>query len=173
MTYSRRETLARFAALVATAALPRAVSTFVAGDPLDGTIADYAAGLRSGSWSAAEITARALERCRTGGAAWRAIDVLSATAVAEAKAADARRRRRNLRGPLDGVPVFAKAIYDMHGLPTTASNAEWARLFPEKVRRDAIEVSRLRAAGAIVLGCRKYPSRQDLAPTVCRRSICR
>src|SRR5205085_8968236 len=36
--------------------------------------------------------------------------------------------------------------------PTTASNAEWARLFPEPVRRDAIEVVRLRAAGAIVLG---------------------
>ena len=57
-----------------------------------------------------------------------------------------------MRGPLDGVPVFAKAIYDMNGLPTTASNAEWARLFPEPVRRDAIEVARLRAAGAIVLG---------------------
>ena len=83
---------------------------------------------------------------------WRAIDALSATAVAEAKAADARRRGRKMRGPLDGVPVFAKAIYDMNGLPTTASNAEWARLFPEPVRRDAIEVTRMRAAGAIVLG---------------------
>ena len=55
-------------------------------------------------------------------------------------------------GPLDGVPVFAKAIYDMSGLPTTGSSAEWARLFPEPVRRDALEVARLRAAGAIVLG---------------------
>ena len=50
------------------------------------------------------------------------------------------------------MPVFAKAIYDMRGLPTTASNAEWARLFPEPVQRDALEVARLRAAGAIVLG---------------------
>src|SRR5262249_28491911 len=79
-------------------------------------------------------------------------DALSRTAVAEAKAADARRRASKMLGPLDGVPVFAKAIYDMAGLPTTASNAEWARLFPERVRRDAIEVTRLRAAGAIVLG---------------------
>ena len=84
--------------------------------------------------------------------AWHAIDALSATAVADAQAADARRRGRKMRGPLDGVPVFAKAIYDMNGLPTTASNAEWARLFPDPVRRDALEVSRLRAAGAIVLG---------------------
>jgi Asp-tRNA(Asn)/Glu-tRNA(Gln) amidotransferase A subunit family amidase len=84
--------------------------------------------------------------------AWRAIDALSDTAVTDANAADARRRRGTTRGPLDGVPVFAKAIYDMKGLPTTASNAEWARLFPEILRRDAIEIARLRAAGAIVLG---------------------
>jgi aspartyl-tRNA(Asn)/glutamyl-tRNA(Gln) amidotransferase subunit A len=121
-------------------------------DPLEGSIADYAAGLHSGRWSAAEVTAHALERCRTEGMAWRAIDVLSTTAVAEAKAADTRRRGRKRRGLLDGVPVFAKAIYDMNGLPTTASNAEWARIFPEAVRRDAIEVTRMRGAGAIVLG---------------------
>ncbi|MBA2627770.1 MAG: amidase, partial [Gemmatimonadales bacterium] len=42
--------------------------------------------------------------------------------------------------------------YDMRGYPTTASSAEWARLFPDAVRRDALEVSRLRAAGAIILG---------------------
>ena len=40
----------------------------------------------------------------------------------------------------------------MKGTPTTASSAEWSRLFPEPVRRDAIEIARLRAAGAIVLG---------------------
>ena len=154
MTYSRRDVLAQLAALAATAALPRvsSVSAFAGGDPLDGTIADYVAGLRSGRWSAAGITARALERCRTDGVAWRAIDALSATAVADAQAADARRRARKTRGPLDGVPVFAKAIYDMNGYPTTASNAEWARLFPEPVRRDALEITRLRAAGGIVLG---------------------
>ena len=83
---------------------------------------------------------------------WRAIDALSDTALAEARAADARLRAGRVRGPLDGVPVFAKAIYDMKGLPTTGSNAEWARLFPDPVRRDALEVARLRAAGAIVLG---------------------
>ena len=44
----------------------------------------------------------------------------------DARASDARARRGTLRGPLDGVPVFAKSIYDMNGLSTTASNAEWA-----------------------------------------------
>ena len=121
-------------------------------DPLDGTIADFQAGFRRGSWSAEEITRQALERCRTRGTTLRAIDALSDIALADARAADDRRRAGQLLGPLDGVPVFAKSIYDVNGLPTTASSAEWARLFPEAVGRDALEVARLRANGAIVLG---------------------
>jgi Asp-tRNA(Asn)/Glu-tRNA(Gln) amidotransferase A subunit family amidase len=149
MTPTRREMLAQLAAL---AGLPLAVRVRVGQDPLDGTIAEYQAGRREGAWTAAEVTARALDRCRTDGTRWRAIDALSPTALDEARAADARLKAGRMRGPLDGVPVFAKAIYDMRGLPTTGSSAEWARLFPEPVGRDALEVARLRAAGAIVLG---------------------
>jgi Asp-tRNA(Asn)/Glu-tRNA(Gln) amidotransferase A subunit family amidase len=149
---SRRDALAQIAAIAASAAVPRSAWTFAPSGPLDGTIAEYLSGLRARRWSAVEITTQAVERCRTDGARWHAIDVLSATAMDDARAADARRRAGKLRGPLDGVPVFAKAIYDMNGLPTTASNAEWGRLFPDPVRRDAIEIVRLRAAGAIVLG---------------------
>jgi Asp-tRNA(Asn)/Glu-tRNA(Gln) amidotransferase A subunit family amidase len=150
MSPTRREALIQLAAL---AALPLPKISFTATtDPLDGTIADYQAGRRRGEWNAADVTARALNRCRADGQKWRAIDALSESAIAEARASDARSRAGQLRGPLDGVPVFAKAIYDMNGFPTTGSSAEWARLFPELVRRDALEVSRLRAAGAVVLG---------------------
>ena len=149
MSPTRREVLIQLAAI---AALPLPRFRYVAADPLDGTIADYQAGRRRGEWTAAEVTGRALERCRSDGARWRAIDALSESAIADARASDARLRAGQLRGPLDGVPVFAKAIYDMNGLPTTGSSAEWARLFPERVRRDAIEVTRMRAAGAVVLG---------------------
>ena len=149
---SRRDALARLAVVAGSACVPRFAWSLAESDPLDTTVAAYVSGLRSGRWSATEVVARALERCRTEGSAWHAIDALSPAAIDDARAADARRRSRRLRGPLDGVPVFAKAIYDMKGLPTTASNAEWARLFPEPLRRDAIEVARLRAAGAIVLG---------------------
>ena len=161
---TRRDALAQLAALVASP-LPawisgsgsRAGTAFAGGgplgaDPLDGTIADYQAGRRRGAWTAAEVTARALDRCRAEGRAGRAIDALADTALAEARAADVRLRAGRARGPLDGVPVFAKAIYDVAGLPTTGSNAEWARLFPDPVGRDALEVARLRAAGAVVLG---------------------
>jgi Asp-tRNA(Asn)/Glu-tRNA(Gln) amidotransferase A subunit family amidase len=149
MSPTRREVLAQLAALIV---LPLPDGARRDQDPLDGTIADYQAGRKRGQWTAAEVTGRALERCRTEGARWRAIDALSPTALAEARAADARLRAGPLRGPLDGVPVFAKSIYDMAGLPTTGSSAEWARLFPEALRRTALEVERLRAAGAVVLG---------------------
>ena len=149
MSLTRREALARLAALVA---LPWPAWGRSDQDPLDGTIADYQAGRRRGAWTAADVTARALERCQTDGVRWRAIDTLDDGALAQARAADARLRAGRPRGPLDGVPVFAKAIYDLRGFPTTGSNEEWARLFPEPVARDALEVARLRAAGAIVLG---------------------
>src|SRR5262249_19183240 len=71
---SRRDVLARLAAIAATAAWPGRVWANVDGDPLDSTIAEYVAGLRSGRWSAVEITTRALARCRSSGVTWRAID---------------------------------------------------------------------------------------------------
>jgi len=121
-------------------------------DPLDGTIAQFQAGRRLGKWTSEEVTSQALERSKAASTRWRAIDVLSLTALEEARASDQRGRNGALLGPLDGVPLFAKSIYDMKGLPTTGSNAEWARLFPAPVRRDALEVVRLRAAGAVVVG---------------------
>src|SRR4051794_29578276 len=149
MSPTRREVLSQLAAL---ALLPIPEWARSGQNPLDGTIADYQAGRRRRAWTAAEVTARALERCHAEGMRWHAIDEFSPTALADARAADARIRAGHVRGPLDGVPVFAKAIYDMSGLPTTGSSAEWARLFPNPVPRSALEVARLRAAGAIVLG---------------------
>ena len=122
-----------------------------ADDPLAGTILQFQVGRARGAYSAAEVTTAALARCRAG-AELRAIDQLADTALAEARASDARAARGALRGALDGVPLFAKSIYDMQGLPTTASSAAWAQLFPQAVTRDALEVQRLRAAGAVLLG---------------------
>src|SRR6202022_901959 len=117
-----------------------------------GTIIDYQAGRARGDWSAAQVTKAALDRSHAWNGTLHAIDMGSQTAMDDARDSDARARNRRLRGPLDGVPVCAKSIYDMNGLPTTASNADWARLFPNALRGDAIEVARMRAAGAIVLG---------------------
>ncbi|HET9749263.1 MAG TPA: amidase, partial [Casimicrobiaceae bacterium] len=150
MPISRREALRELSALFAIPLLrwpePRAT------DPLAGTIAEFQAGRARGDWSSVEVTRAALEKARALNGSLHAIDEFSPKALDDARASDARARRHALRGPLDGVPLFAKAIYDMAGLPTTGSNKEWAQLFPEAVQRDAIEVARMRAAGAVVLG---------------------
>ncbi|HEX9084779.1 MAG TPA: amidase [Gemmatimonadaceae bacterium] len=149
MPLTRREALRELSALFA---IPFIRWPERLADPLAGTIIEYQAGRARRDWSAVQVTKEALGRCNAWNGTLHAIDMLSGTAMDDARDSDARARRGRLRGPLDGVPVFAKAIYDMNGLPTTASSAEWARLFPEAVRHDALEVARMRAAGAIVLG---------------------
>jgi len=168
MLFNRREALAQLAALVSLplagrgslwpwGQIPQVSDPLARRDhsftsPLDGTIAQYQAGRARGQWTAARITAEALERCHAEGMRWRAIDQLATNLVAIARQSDLRLRRGRLFGMLDGVPVFAKSIYDMNGLRTTGSNAEWGAKFPELLRRDALEITRLRAAGAVVLG---------------------
>jgi Asp-tRNA(Asn)/Glu-tRNA(Gln) amidotransferase A subunit family amidase len=149
MPLSRRDALRELSALFA---IPFVRWPARLADPLAGTITEYQAGRARGDWNAADVTKDALDRANRWNGTLRAIDRLSGTAMADARASDTRARRRALRGPLDGVPLFAKSIYDMNGLPTTASSAEWARLFPATLRRDAIEVARMRAAGGIILG---------------------
>ena len=149
MPLSRREALQQLSALLA---VPLARWPALVADPLAGTIAEFQAGRARREWTAAEVTKIALDRADTRGKTLRAIDQLSSTAMDDARASDARAQRGALRGPLDGVPVFAKSIYDMNGLPTTASSAEWVKLFPAALTRDALEVARMRAAGAVVLG---------------------
>jgi Asp-tRNA(Asn)/Glu-tRNA(Gln) amidotransferase A subunit family amidase len=149
MPISRRQALRELSALFA---IPFIRWPEPLPDPLAGTIVEYQAGRSRGDWSAVQVTKEALDKCSAWSSRLHNVDELSTTALDDARASDARLRRRALRGPLDGVPVFAKAIYDMNGLPTTASNADWSRLFPNPVHRDSIEVARMRDAGAVVLG---------------------
>ncbi|MCU0634841.1 MAG: amidase [Gemmatimonadaceae bacterium] len=150
MRSSRRDALAQLGALIGVPLL--GWPAFRDDDPLGGTVAAFQAGRARGVWTAAEVTARALERARAHNGRLRAVAAFAPDALEAARASDARATAGRLHGPLDGVPVFAKSIHDMRGLPTDASNAEWVRLFPEPVSRDAVEVARLRAAGAVILG---------------------
>jgi aspartyl-tRNA(Asn)/glutamyl-tRNA(Gln) amidotransferase subunit A len=69
---------------------------------------------------------------------------LKAAQVAELEAS-----RGRLRGPLHGVPVGIKDIIDVAGLPTTCHS----KILEDNVApADAVCVSKLRAAGAIVVG---------------------
>ena len=70
-------------------------------------------------------------------------------ALAAADAVDAGRRAGALPGPLHGVPVGIKDIIDTADMPTENGTPLDAGRRPE---RDATVVTRLRAAGAVILG---------------------
>src|SRR5689334_20377498 len=113
MTASRREAIAGLSVILGVPLFRfPLIDMFIrsnasdASAPRFGTIAAFQAGRVRGDWTSESVTTRALERCRTIGASLHAIDMLVSTALADARASDARARRRALRGPLDGAPVF-------------------------------------------------------------------
>jgi aspartyl-tRNA(Asn)/glutamyl-tRNA(Gln) amidotransferase subunit A len=78
------------------------------------------------------------------------VEVMTDQARAEADAADARRYTDERRTPLDGVPIAIKDIFDVKGVPTRCGSRVFADAPP--AAEDAEVVSRLRKAGAVILG---------------------
>lgn len=72
------------------------------------------------------------------------------TARAAADASDARKRAGVTLGPLDGTIVSVKDLFDVAGEPTTAGSLMLKTAAP--ALRDAVIVSRLRQAGAVIVG---------------------
>lgn len=72
----------------------------------------------------------------------------------EALAADAARAAGQALGPLHGLPVSIKEMFDVAGTPTTAGLTTRRR---NLAQQDGILVARLRQAGAIVLGKTNVP----------------
>lgn len=70
-------------------------------------------------------------------------------ALAQAQALDLQRAQGRTLGPLHGVPVGIKDIFDTSDYPTELGSPLWAGRSP---RRDSAAVARLRAAGAVILG---------------------
>jgi aspartyl-tRNA(Asn)/glutamyl-tRNA(Gln) amidotransferase subunit A len=71
------------------------------------------------------------------------------SAFADAKRADDELLRGTDRGPLHGIPVALKDLYDAAGLATTAGS----RIFADNVAKtDSAVTGRLRAGGAVLLG---------------------
>jgi amidase len=123
----------------------------IAGTDLDAGSASVAAlghALSSGTLTAAALTAYYLARIDRLNPGLRAVISVSPRAAAEAAASDERRAAGQARGPLDGIPVLVKDNVSVTGLPATAgSPALSAAAGP-----DAFCITRLRAAGAVILG---------------------
>ncbi len=117
------------------------------------SIADLQAGMQSERWTAESITRLYLERMDaidTSGPTLRSVLERNPDALAIAAERDAERRSGKLRGPLHGVPVLIKGNVDTADrMDSTAGSAALAGV---RAPRDAFIVTRLREAGAILLG---------------------
>ena len=113
-------------------------------------LSEAAADIREGRITSAELVADCLARIDEVDAevqAWTFLD--RDHAQRQAEDADAWRKQGKPTGPLHGVPVAVKDIFDTGDMPTEYGSPLWAGHTP---RRDATTVARLRAAGAVILG---------------------
>jgi len=114
------------------------------------TAAEAAAAIRARKLSPVELTGALLDRIDRLDPKLNAFIRLDRdAAIAAAKAAEAEIMAGRPRGPLHGVPIGIKDIIDVAGLPTTCHSKI---LIDNVAAADAVCVSRLRGAGAIVLG---------------------
>jgi Asp-tRNA(Asn)/Glu-tRNA(Gln) amidotransferase A subunit family amidase len=114
------------------------------------TLAEAAAEIRDGRITSAELVADCLKRIdevEDKVQAWAFLD--REHAMRQAAAADDHRKAGNATGPLHGVPVGIKDIFDTGDMPTELGSPLWTGRTP---RRDALAVAMLRAAGAVILG---------------------
>jgi Asp-tRNA(Asn)/Glu-tRNA(Gln) amidotransferase A subunit family amidase len=111
---------------------------------------DAARLVRDGLVSSLELVEACLARVRARDGeiqAWAFLD--PAHALAQARAADEWRLGGRLLGPLHGVPVGVKDIFDTFDMPTENGSVLHDGRTPS---RDATAVAMLRAAGAVIMG---------------------
>lgn len=106
--------------------------------------------LKSRKLSPVELTRAFLGRIeQLDGTLHAYITLLPDRALAEARAAEAEILRGDYKGPLHGIPIALKDLYDTQGIRTTASS----RVMTDRVpAEDATATARLASAGAILLG---------------------
>jgi amidase len=129
-------------------------------DPAPGPEWDYrtskeiAAALRARKFSAAELTEHVITRIEKLDPKLNAVVVHDFERGREAaKAADAALARGEAR-PLLGIPMVVKESFNVAGLPTTWGNPAFKGWMPQE---DAVAITRLKAAGAVILGKTNVP----------------
>src|SRR6266566_7091946 len=106
--------------------------------------------IRKKKASPVELTTACLARIDRVNPALNAFITITAEAALEqAREAEAEVQRGKWRGPLHGVPVALKDLFDTAGVRTTTASALFKNRVPEQ---DAEVVRRLKAAGAVLLG---------------------
>lgn len=118
--------------------------------PTGWSAVEIARRVARGDVSAEEVTRAYVARVVAVNPALNAVVVpLFDSALAEARQVDRARATGGILGPLAGVPVTVKECIDIAGTPSTLGLVPRAR---ERRSRDAAVVTRLRAAGAVIVG---------------------
>jgi len=112
------------------------------------SLAELQAEMASGALTSAALTGFYLQRIDHLNPALHAVLTVNLDAQAGAAASDAARAANGPRGPLEGIPVLVKDNIGVAGMPTTAGSPALLGAEPD----DAFVVSRLRAAGAVIIG---------------------
>ncbi|MGO9603009.1 MAG: amidase [Candidatus Binataceae bacterium] len=116
---------------------------------------ELAAMIRRRELKAAELMTATIARLEKVNPKVNAFVALRADqAMDEARAIDEKIARREEVGPLAGLPFGVKDLEDAAGLPTTFGSKPFRNNIPAA---DSVQVSRLKAAGAIVLGKTNAP----------------
>jgi len=117
------------------------------------TLLDLAAGLGQGKWTSSKLAELYLDRIEEvdrKGPLLNAVVQVNPDAMSLARQLDLERKDNHLRGPLHGIPILIKAnIETSDRMATTAGSlalADWHS------SQDAFVISRMRAAGALILG---------------------
>jgi Asp-tRNA(Asn)/Glu-tRNA(Gln) amidotransferase A subunit family amidase len=113
-------------------------------------LGDAAAEIREGRITSTELVTACLERVAEVEPDVQAFAFLDREhALSQARALDEHRAHGRPAGPLHGVPVAIKDVFDTGDMPTEFGSPIWAGRTP---RDDAVAVSRLRSAGAVIMG---------------------
>jgi amidase len=121
-------------------------------DVVELSAVDARDGMAAGTLTSRALTQAYLDRIAAiddAGATLNAVIEISSTAIADAQARDAERNAGNVRGPLHGIPILIKDNIDSAGMVNSAGSLA---LSDNRPKQDAFVVTRLREAGAVILG---------------------
>lgn len=118
-------------------------------EPTEWNAGEAARKIRRGEISSKDYLGALLARIQAADSRLQAFARIAGDALEEASHCDDEAARGHWRGPLHGVPVAIKDNFDTGGLATEAGSSMMAARVPSN---DAEAVTRLRSAGAIVLG---------------------
>ena len=112
------------------------------------TISEIAPLVQSGRLSPVDLVAGCLEAARTRSSLNAFISLMADQARADAERARSEIASGHYRGPLHGIPIAVKDLIDVAGTKTTSGSA----LPVTAAAADAPVITRLREAGAIIIG---------------------